>query len=196
MLPLKDIEIVKYVPKHCGHDSMSAYDLYLTPDVNDLEHPDAVWVEPASAEKRAIMRGHLPYGYEGAWKVLQICRLCIAMRGREWKDLHWHMSPYERQIRFVRLLSEYEPKGEKTLTQEDQEFIIHLTTALELTRYDFKLIDEQPYNYHVENWHWKLRQVRNSLTNTLFDVLKQNEEAGTGDDYCVPKMPLRYLMRD
>jgi hypothetical protein len=204
---------VSRVPKTCPHDDPGGVykTIYVQQNPNEPLHID-----------QAILRGEPEWRHMmkmlGSrqdvtdnldvwpdWYYVTRCDRCESDRVKAWREMHWDQSPYERQHRFVRTLLFLDT--EPMLTPDDVAAVLDLVACYHLTRYDFKRIDEQPYNYsntgtyaievggENREWHYKLRQVRNRNTR-LFDILKANEAEGYEDDNTVPEMPWTFQIRD
>ena len=86
---------------------------------------------------------------------------------------------HQRRRKFVNALCDMEV--DEWLTPEQKAAVIELVKEYELTRADFRYLDETPgdWGYDImrdgvkKTWHWKLRQTRNAPSVSLFKALRR-----------------------
>lgn len=86
---------------------------------------------------------------------------------------------HRRRRKFVNALCDMEV--DEWLTPEQKAAVIELVKEYELTRADFRYLDETPgdWGYDImrdgvkKTWHWKLRQTRNDPSVPLFKALRR-----------------------
>ena len=80
------------------------------------------------------------------------------------------MSRSEACAKAVKAISKLEV--ESTVTQENAQEIAQVLKDNNITMGEFIHMDERPGMFFYDDWHWKLRQVRNSYYYLLDDVFK------------------------
>jgi len=100
-------------------------------------------------------------------------------RGRLWtaNDRARSHADLDRCWKVVRALASL--PCDSRLTEKQQTMVVHIVEREGCTRSDFTMLDEKPghFGYSIDvdgtptEWHWKLRQTRNTPGNRLFEVL-------------------------
>lgn len=203
---------VSRVPKKCPHDARDWHLDYLARNPNKIMGFEDALVRSGEGSYtwRNLMRlkgteydltdklDEWPEQY-----AVTRCTRCDNERIRQWNAMHWERSPWVRRQRCVYALAALET--ESTLTAENRQEVLDILRQFHITNGDFWAMDDRPSDYGYpqhgmtitlqdvggkREWHWKLRQVRNSAGAPLFDVLKQNEADGYADDDTIPAIPL------